>query len=76
VSEGRRLADEAVDPERLLTVDEVAALLNVAPSWVRSAAREDAIPVVRMGRWVRFRRGSVLAWVEELERPGRSVSPR
>jgi excisionase family DNA binding protein len=64
------------DTDRLLTVDEVAELLHVAPSWVRSSAREGAIPAVRLGRWLRFRRRSVLEWVEGLEQRGRSASPR
>ena len=60
----------------LMTAHEIAELLNVKVSWVRSATREGKIPTVPLGRWPRYRRASVLAWVEQLERPGRPVRLR
>ncbi len=51
--------------ERLLTAGEVAELLSVPESWVRQESRrEDRIPHVRLGRYVRFEREAVLAWLE------------
>jgi hypothetical protein len=71
----------AADPDALLDAQAVADLLAVDVSWVRSAAREGAIPSIPLGRWRRYRRASVLAWLDQLEQPGRptrlrSVSPR
>jgi predicted DNA-binding transcriptional regulator AlpA len=66
-------------PRDLLTIDEVASLLRVKPSWVyartcapssgRDGARfpkevEDPLPFIRIGRLLRFRRGEVEAWLE------------
>jgi excisionase family DNA binding protein len=69
------------EPDRLLTAHEVADLLGVHLSWIRSATREGTIPSVPLGRYRRYRRSSVLAWVDDLEQPGRpvrlrSVTPR
>jgi excisionase family DNA binding protein len=57
----------AADDDVLLTAEQVAAMLQVATSWVRSATREGRLPVVSVGRWRRYRKASVLAWVEERE---------
>ena len=51
----------------LLTADEVAALLRVTRTWVYAEARAGRIPHVRLGRYVRYRRSAVEAWVEQLE---------
>jgi excisionase family DNA binding protein len=69
------------DPDHLLTAAEVAAMLQVAESWVRSAEREGVLPSIRLGRWVRFRASSIESWLDSLEQPGRpaklrSVRPR
>jgi excisionase family DNA binding protein len=65
-----------VNDDRLMTAAEVADMLDVKVSWVRSATREGTIPHIRLGRWVRYRRSSVLAWIEQCEQPGRSVRLR
>ena len=62
--------------DRLLTADEVAELLAVPMSWVRSATREGAIPVVELGRYRRYRESAVLAWLDECSKPGRPVALR
>ena len=41
----------------LLTVDEVAQILRVPKSWVYSHL--DQLPVVRLGRYIRFRRSDI-----------------
>jgi len=56
--------------ERLLSATEVADLLAVPLSWVREAARQDQLPHVRLGRYVRFEREQVLDWVAR-QRSGR-----
>jgi excisionase family DNA binding protein len=50
--------------ERLLTASEVAELLSVPESWVREHTRGGLLPHVPLGRYVRYDRGDVLAWVQ------------
>jgi excisionase family DNA binding protein len=54
--------------DRLLTADEVAAMLAVPVSWVRESTRAGAMPVVELGRYRRYRRADVLAWLESCSR--------
>jgi excisionase family DNA binding protein len=52
---------------RLLTVHQVAELLQVAPSWVYSHTRVrtlDRIPGFRVGKYWRFREADVFTWLE------------
>jgi excisionase family DNA binding protein len=56
----------ATDP--LLTADEVAELLQVTKAWVYAETRAKRIPHVPLGRYVRYRRSAVLAWIAALER--------
>lgn len=56
----------------LLTVEEVAALLKVPPSWVYDRTRlrtKERIPGFRLGKYWRFREADVIAWLERLQRP-------
>lgn len=62
--------------DRLLDVDDVAALLNVPTRWVRQASRDGRLPCVRLGRYVRFDREDVLAWVEAQKSGGRVAASR
>ncbi len=62
--------------ERLLTADEVAELLAVPVSWVRESTRSGAMPHVELGRYRRYRREDVDAWLESCSRPGRPVALR
>ncbi len=58
---------------RLLTVGEVADLLQVAPSWVYGRTRRravDRIPGFRLGRYWRFGEADVLAWLERQKANG------
>lgn len=53
--------------DRLLEAADVAELLSVPVSWVREQTRRsdgEAIPHLRLGRYVRFERAAVLAWLE------------
>ncbi len=50
--------------DRLLTAAEVAELLQVKESWVRQETRADRLPHLRLGRYVRYERAEVLAWLE------------
>jgi excisionase family DNA binding protein len=56
--------------DRLLEAKEVADLLGVPERWVREHTRSGTIPHVPLGRYVRYDRGDVLAWVESLKTGG------
>lgn len=62
-------SEQAAD--RLLLAGEVAELLQVTPAWVYSETRADRIPHVRLGRYVRYRRSAIDAWLSASERVGR-----
>jgi excisionase family DNA binding protein len=49
----------------------IADLLGVKESWVREHTRSGEVPHVRLGRYVRYREGDVLAWVASLATPGK-----
>jgi excisionase family DNA binding protein len=51
-------------PDRLLDDAETAELLNVPRSWVGEAARAGRLPHVMLGRYRRFDRADLLAWLE------------
>jgi len=55
------------DDDRLLTVPEVAALLQMSPGGVYHLISQRRIPTVHISsRCVRFRRSALLAWIESL----------
>ncbi len=53
--------------EQLLTVDQVAELLQVKRSWVYAETRADRIPHVRLGRYVRYRLDAIERWMHDIE---------
>jgi excisionase family DNA binding protein len=61
-------------PSDLLTAEEVAALLRVTPAWVYAQTRRKRIPHLRLGRYVRYRREALDAWMTEVESSSSSVS--
>jgi len=60
----------SVAADRLLTAEEVAALLAVLPRWVREHTRSGLIPHVRPGHYVRYRRDAAFAWLGEQKQGG------
>jgi len=59
------------DPDRLMTVEEVAHMVCMSAAWVRqhsNGLRRPSIPSIKFGKSVRFRRESVLAFIESMER--------
>jgi len=48
---------------RLMTVREVAEMLNVKQSWVYAKIASREIPHLHVGRYPRFVQADVLAWV-------------
>lgn len=58
--------------DELLTVDDVASLLQVPKSWVYERTRRrgsDRLPCVRLGKYVRFEAGAVRAFVAKRRIP-------
>lgn len=73
-SRGRAEANRAVDSARartptggLLTAAQVAELLGVPQTWVYAQSRSGRIPTVTLGRYRRYRREAIEAWLQELE---------
>jgi excisionase family DNA binding protein len=52
----------------LLTATDVARMLGVRVDWVYAQSRAGRIPTVRLGRYRRFRREAIEAWIREQER--------
>jgi len=60
-------AKERRDENNLLTVQEVAELLQVPVSWVYERVRKrslERLPGYRLGKYWRFSRAEVLTWIE------------
>jgi excisionase family DNA binding protein len=61
-------ADRPPSASRLLTADEVAAVLGVPRTFVYSLARRGELPTVRIGeRYVRFRGQALDRWISDQE---------
>ena len=60
--------------ERLLIAKEVAELLAVPESWVREATREGRLPYIALGRYRRYSRAAIEAWLAEQR--GGAQTPR
>ena len=53
---------------QLMTIDELATFLNVKKSWVYGqtrTAKKTGFPVVKVGKYCRFNRHEVLAWLND-----------
>lgn len=70
---GRRAGSRSVGSEvsgALLTADQVARLLGVPRTWVYEQSRCGRIPTITLGRYRRYRREAIEAWLEQLEVEG------
>jgi excisionase family DNA binding protein len=56
------------DEREYMVAPEVAELLRMTPAWVYAQTRADKIPHVPLGRYFRYRRAAIDAWVLEIER--------
>lgn len=61
----------APSPARLLEAEDVAGMLGMTTDWVYREVRAGRLPHIRLGRYVRFRRESIDAWLEAREHGGR-----
>ena len=72
----RATGEERQDAGRLLTVEEVAALLHVPVSWVYGRMRKrslERLPAYRLGKYWRFREDEIDAWVKRHRGGGRNA---
>lgn len=69
----RAIDDEGIIAlgDELLSPNEAATILRVSAYTVRQMAREGRIPAIRLGKFWRFRRSSLIAWTAERERAAR-----
>ena len=58
----------AANGDQLLTAGEVADLMRVTRGWIYAQTRRDAIPHLRLGRYVRYRRSAIEQWMVQIER--------
>ncbi len=63
-------------PERFITVDDLADVLGVPPSWIYERTARGEIPFYRVGRYVRFRLSEVEDWLEQQRLSGGSDGRR
>ena len=56
-----------------MTAQDVAEILSIPLSWVYRASREGQLPTVKVGRYRRFRRQAIEAWIAEQE--GLGIQP-
>jgi excisionase family DNA binding protein len=61
-------------PDRLLTIAELAAYLNVSTGWVRAGVLNRTLPHTKIGRGVRFTPVQVQQIVEAGDRPSLNQS--
>jgi excisionase family DNA binding protein len=54
--------------DRLLEAKEAADLLGVPATWLLAQARRDAVPHLRLGKYVRFDRVDLERWVATMKR--------
>jgi excisionase family DNA binding protein len=59
----------------LLTAGEVATLLRMTSAWVYAETRRNRIPHLRLGRYVRYRRSTIVAWMSEVEASSGASAP-
>jgi excisionase family DNA binding protein len=48
-------------------------MLRMKRAWVYAETRRGSLPHVRLGRYVRYRRSAVVAWVESIEQGARTA---
>ncbi len=61
------MSTTVIPMERLLTVEEVIAHLQISRSKLYQLVREGQLRAVKIGRTVRFRSGTIQAFIEQSE---------
>lgn len=74
VGEFPELNGSAGSDRELMVAPELAVILRMTPAWVYAQARANKIPHVPLGRYIRFRRATIDAWLSDIEH-GRIQAP-
>lgn len=61
------------EPNRLLTIPQVAELLAIPKGHAYDLARRDVLPVVRFGKYVRVTQASLTKWIGQHTTPQRRI---
>lgn len=61
-------AASPLDPDRLLTFKEALVVLHIGRQLLWQLCNAGKVPHLRLGRLIRFRRSSLLAWLADAER--------
>jgi excisionase family DNA binding protein len=56
-----------MDSASLMLASDVAGLLQVSTAWVYAETRRGRLPHIRLGRYVRYRRAAIDAWLDASE---------
>jgi excisionase family DNA binding protein len=51
--------------DKLLTVKELCEWLSVEPVWVYRQTREDTIPYIKVGKYLRFSKPAIEKYIKE-----------
>jgi len=65
-----------IDPAQILTLSEIAERLKVSERWVYEKSRrlcQNPLPVIRIGRYLRFNWLDVSAWLQRHSNLGRAA---
>ncbi|MEZ6212174.1 MAG: helix-turn-helix domain-containing protein [Phycisphaerales bacterium] len=58
------------DPPQVMTIDDLAAYLQVAKSTLYKLAQEGKVPGQKVGKHWRFRREAIDTWLDQREKEG------
>jgi excisionase family DNA binding protein len=61
------------EPDRLLTIPQVAERLAIPPGHAYELARRDVLPVVRFGKYVRVSQANLTRWIAQQTTPQRRI---
>jgi excisionase family DNA binding protein len=56
------------DQRELIDAREVAQMLGMTTDWVYEQSRRGRIPTITLGRFRRYRRAAIEAWLQSIER--------
>lgn len=54
--------------EKLLTVEEIAAMLQVPKTWIYRKTFERKIPFVKIGKYLRFRESEIITYIADCKK--------
>ncbi len=55
---------------KLLSIDELAERLGVTPRHVRRLVAERRVPLLRVGKFIRFDPAAIVEWLDAASQPG------